>query len=72
MKIFLSATLFVLYAVVLFSQNEPGYKDMIILKNGSKLYGSIIDYRVGGEVKLRLENGSLLTFTDNVVSKKEI
>ncbi|MBK7095443.1 MAG: hypothetical protein IPH57_10490 [Saprospiraceae bacterium] len=72
MKIFLSATLFVLYAVVLFSQNEPSYKDMIILKNGSKLYGSIIDYRVGGEVKLRLENGSLLTFTDDVVSKIEI
>lgn len=68
----LSSALFVLFALTLFSQNEMHYKDLIILKNGSKLYGSIIDYKIGGELKLKLENGSILTFSEEVVTKIEI
>lgn len=72
MKKFLSASICIFFAFSLLSQSETSYKDLIVLKNGSKLYGSLIEYKVGGDLKLRLENGSILTFNDESVSKVEI
>jgi hypothetical protein len=72
MKRIITAIFFVLIAFTLYSQNRDTYNDLIVLKNGSKLYGSIIDYRVGGQVQIKLENGSILTFNDDVVTKIEI
>ena len=69
MKRIITAIFFVLIALTLYSQNRDTYNDLIELKNGSKLYGSIIDYRVGGQVQIKLENGSILTFNDDVVTK---
>ena len=72
MKSILLVITCIFFTFNLFSQNEPSYKDLIILKNGSKLFGSIIEYKVGGEVKLMLENGSIVAFNDEAISKIDI
>lgn len=72
MKRIITAIFLVLIALTLYSQSREIFDDLIVLKNGSKIYGSIIDYRVGGQVQIKLENGSILSFNDDVVTKIEI
>jgi hypothetical protein len=55
-----------------YSQIAPLYKDLIELKSGMKFYGSLLEYNDGGQVKLKLANGSILIFEDSTVSQIEI
>ena len=72
MKQFL-VLIFILVATVnLFAQNTKGTKDMVILKDGSILYGKILDFEIGGNVELKLISGRVLTFSSNEIKKIEL
>lgn len=73
MKKIIFIVFFVLNNILLiYSQPTTSYKDMIQLKNGSTLYGSLLEYNIGGQVKLQLLNGSILTFEENIIDRIEI
>lgn len=55
-----------------YAQTEPEYKDLIILKNGSQIYGELIDYQAGESVVVKLKNGSVLSFGEDFVTRVEV
>jgi len=60
----------VVFATISMAQEKKEvYKDIVYLTNGSILKGQLLDYKVGGIVKLKLENGSILTINDDVVKR---
>ncbi len=58
--------------VQLNAQNKEYYKDIVYLKNESKIIGQLLDYKIGEKVEIKLSTGQILTFPDNVVKKIEI
>jgi len=54
------------------AQTEPEYRDLVVLKNGSKIFGELIDYQVGQSVIVKLKNGSVLTFNEDFVTHVEV
>ena len=65
--------LLMLFSIVqLNAQNKEYYKDVVYLKNESKIYGQLLDYKIGDKVQIKLSTGQILTFPDNVVQKIEI
>ena len=51
------------------AQNKEYYKDVVYLKNDSKIYGQILDYKIGEKVEIKLSTGQILTFSDKVIKK---
>ena len=58
--------------VQLNAQNKEYFKDIVYLKNESKIIGQLLDYKIGEKVEIKLSTGQILTFPDNVVKKIEI
>ena len=54
------------------AQNKEYYKDIVYLKNDSKIVGQLLDYKIGEKVEIRLSSGQILSFPDSVVKKIEI
>ena len=61
--------LMIISIVQLNAQKKEYYKDIVYLKNESKIYGQLLDYKIGEKVEIKLSNGQILTFPDNVVQK---
>ena len=53
------------------AQNPFHYTDKVILKDGSKLYGSIVSWDVTHQLVLRLENGGECKIPSNTIKKVE-
>lgn len=69
MKIIQTLSIIFILIFQLNAQVENSFRDKVILKNGSILYGQLIDYSIGDQVKLKLSNGQILTFGDKNVKK---
>ena len=72
MKYIAIALLTMFLTTGIYAQTEPAYRDMVELKNRSKIYGELIDYKPGESVLIRLKNGSVLTFNDDFVTRVEV
>ena len=53
------------------AQSPDQYADKVILKDGSKLYGSIISWDVTSQLVLRLQNGGECKIPSNTIKKVE-
>ena len=67
-KLFL--TLVALFVVVELSAQR--YDEVIYLKNGSKIYGSVIEYTSGETIKIQTRDGSIFVFQFNEVERISI
>lgn len=68
---FTIALLFIAFSTSLFAQANT--EDVIYLKNGGVMRGTIIDHQTGGKVKIELSGGSAFVFQANEIDslKKE-
>jgi len=53
------------------AQNNYKYRDKLILKNGNKIIGQLIDYKYGDKITIQLISGSTLIFPDSIIEKLE-
>ncbi len=60
------------FSFVQLNAQKEYYNDIVYLKNGSKIYGQILDYKIGDKVEVKLSSGQILTFKDDVVKKIEV
>ncbi|MDI6766341.1 MAG: hypothetical protein QME52_05905 [Bacteroidota bacterium] len=65
-KFILKLTIILLATIIagsslLFGQ-QKGYNDVVVLKNGSKIYGKIIEQSAEGLIRLETQSGSVFTF----------
>ncbi len=58
--------LVMIFAINLNAQNK------VILKDGSVIKGRLLEYKNGDNIKLKMENGSIVTFPDSIVSKIKV
>lgn len=72
MKRIIIFLLLIFTLVQLNAQNKEYYKDVVYLKNDSKIYGQILDYKIGEKVEIKLSSGQILTFSDKIVRKIEM
>lgn len=72
MKYIATALIAMFLITGMYAQTESEYRDLVVLKNGSKLYGSLIDYKPGEALVLKLKNGSVLSFNDDYITKVEV
>lgn len=69
MKLIQALSLIIIFIFQLNAQTSNSFKDKVILKNGSVLYGQLIDYSIGEKVKLKISNGQMLIFSDDNVKR---
>ncbi len=71
-KIIIIVSILISVSYLSYSQETVLYKDLVELKSGMKFYGSLLEYNVGGQLRLKLANGSTLIFADSTVRQIEI
>lgn len=72
MKRILILLMIVLGSIQLFAQNKNIPNDKLMLKDGSILYGQILNYEIGGNIEFKLNSGRILTFSSNEIKKIEM
>lgn len=71
-KIFLTIVLVVGLLSLGICQTTEKYSDKVILKNGSIIYGQLINYQMGSDIVLQLKSGQKLTFPESYISRVEM
>lgn len=73
LKLWFFIAIFICYSLTLFAQNKTEKEDVLYLKNGSVIRGSIIEQQIGESVKIELLGGSIFVFKQTEIDsiKKE-
>lgn len=72
-KLWFFVLIIICYSLTLFAQNKTEKEDVLYLKNGSIIRGSIVEQKIGESVKIELPGGSIFVFKQEEIDsiKKE-